>query len=79
VDEFDAGKVNVTAFAAEFRARLIDHRYRGAIGEETVTLFAGNEDPANLPPWIYDRVRDNRFTVFYNKGASVRPMMEWQR
>jgi DNA replication protein DnaC len=77
IDEFDAGKVNETDFAVEFRARLIDHRYRDAIAGKTCTIFAGNDDPALLPGWIYDRVRDNRFIVFENTGPSVRPAMEW--
>jgi len=77
IDEFDGGKVNQTEFAGEFRARLIDHRYRDAVGGNTVTLFAGNENPAALPRWIWDRVRDGRFQVWENTGASVRPQMMW--
>jgi DNA replication protein DnaC len=77
IDEFDANKVNQTQFATEFRARLIDHRYRDAIGLKTVTLFAGNDDPALLPMWVYDRVRDSRFILFHNKAESVRMELEW--
>lgn len=77
IDEFDASKVNQTPFATEFRSRLIDHRYRDAVGLKTVTLFAGNEDPALLPEWVYDRIRDNRFVVFHNAADSVRMEMEW--
>lgn len=77
VDEFDATKINETGFVREFRARLIDHRYRDALAGTTCTLFAGNDNPASLPGWIYDRVRDNRFRIFHNTGQSVRPVMEW--
>jgi DNA replication protein DnaC len=77
IDEFDDVKVNVTNFVTEFRTRLIDHRYRDAIGEETVTLFAGNQNPKHLPSWIYDRVDDARFVVFHHTGESVRKEMAW--
>lgn len=77
IDEFDGNKINETDFAIEFRARLIDHRYRDAVAHKTFTLLAGNDDPALLPQWIYDRVRDGRFKVFEHRGQSVRPAMEW--
>ena len=77
IDEFDGSKVNETDFVVEFRARLIDHRYRDATAGRTYTMFAGNDDPKRLPAWIYDRVRDGRFVIRENPGESVRPVMEW--
>jgi hypothetical protein len=77
IDEFDASKINETPFVVEFRARLIDHRYRDALAGRTVTLFGGNTDPRRLPAWIYDRVADGRFKIFRSEGKSVRPLMEW--
>ena len=75
IDEFD--KVNQTAFVHEFRSKLVDHRYRDAIGKRTATLFAANEDPARLPDWIADRVHDGRFQVYHNPGRSVRAATTW--
>jgi DNA replication protein DnaC len=75
IDEFD--KVNQTGFTREFRSKLVDHRYRDAIGERTATLFAANENPALLPEWIADRVRDGRFRVVHNAGRSVRAAITW--
>jgi predicted ATPase len=79
IDEFDAGKINPTAFMSEFRARLIDHRYRDGINPKggMVTVFAGNEDPARLPPWLKDRVEDARFTIHHHDGPSARQEMWW--
>ena len=77
IDEFDSSKINETRFAVELRSRLIDHRYRDAVAGETFTMFAGNDDPASLPGWVYDRVRDGRFVIWHNAGESVRPVMEW--
>jgi hypothetical protein len=76
IDEFD--KVNQTGFAREFQSKLADHRYRGADGCQTATLFAGNEDPAHLPDWIADRVHDGRFQVVHNVGRSVRAALAWE-
>jgi DNA replication protein DnaC len=75
IDEFD--KVNQTEFVREFRSKLVDHRYRDAIGGKTATLFAANQDPSLLPDWIADRVGDGRFRVLHNPGRSVRAAMTW--
>jgi DNA replication protein DnaC len=75
IDEFD--KVNQTEFVREFRTKLVDHRYRDAIGGDSATLFASNDDPAHLPDWIADRVHDGRFKVFHNAGRSVRAAKKW--
>lgn len=77
IDEFDGSKINETGWMREFRGRLIDHRYRDGVGGETYTLFAGNDDPAILPHWIYDRAQDSRFQIWENRGESVRGEMEW--
>ena len=77
IDEFD--KVNQTEFVREFRSKLMDHRYRDAIGGRTATLFASNDNPAHLPAWMADRVHDGRFKVYHNVGRSVRAARLWQR
>lgn len=74
IDEMD--KARRTEFAEEFRFNFLDDRYRSAIREETVTIFAGNTDPAKLEvDAIYDRIRDGRFKVVENQAASARPEM----
>lgn len=75
IDEFD--KVNETEFVREFRSKLVDHRYRDAVGGQTATLFASNAAPEALPDWLYSRVNDGRFTVYHNAGGDVRPTAEW--
>jgi len=74
IDEMD--KARRTEFAEEFRFNFLDDRYRSAIREETVTIFAGNTDPAKLEvDPIYDRIRDGRFKVVQNSAPSARPEM----
>jgi hypothetical protein len=46
---------------------------RGAI-----TLMAGNEDPALLDSYLYDRISDGRFHVVHLTGESLRPVMGWE-
>jgi len=76
VDEFD--KINETPWVSELRSKLMDHRYRDAIGGETATLFASNSNPREaLPGWICSRVFDRRFTVHHHQGGDVRPAAEW--
>lgn len=75
IDEFD--KVNETEFVWEFRSKLIDHRYRDAVGGQTATVFASNSSPVKLPGWIASRVADGRFMVYHNTGGDVRMGAEW--
>jgi hypothetical protein len=77
LDEFDSEHINKTGFAREFNSRLLGARYRGAVNEQTVTIFASNKSPAAHRGWIADRIEDGRFTVFENTGRSVRPQMQW--
>lgn len=71
VDEVD--KANLTAYANEFRTRFLDDRCRLGIEGRALTLFALNDDPAMLPDYIYDRLRDGRFVIYNNTDPSLRP------
>lgn len=73
IDEFD--KVNLTNFAFEFRYRFLDQRYEQGIQKQKHTVFASNDSPQSFPEYIYDRLRDGRFRIFANTGASIRPLM----
>ena len=37
--------------------------------------MASNSEPANLPEYLYDRIRDGRFRVVHVSGQSLRPGM----
>jgi DNA replication protein DnaC len=73
IDEMD--KVKTTDFVDEFRFDFLDERYRQGISGETITLFAGNADPASFDMPIYDRIRDGRFKIVENSQSSSRPAM----
>ena len=73
IDEFD--RVRDTGYGEERRFVLLDRRYEQAIRREGVTLLASNHEPANLPGYLYDRIRDGRFRVVHVKGCSLRPGM----
>lgn len=70
IDEMDKIK-NLTDFVEDFRFDFLDERYRQAGRGETVTLFASNTDPAELPMPIYDRIRE--FVIVENTAPSARP------
>ncbi len=72
IDEMDKIK-NLTGFVEDFRFDFLDERYRQARRGETITVFASNGDPANLPMPIYDRIRE--FTIVENTAPSARPHM----
>lgn len=72
IDEMDKIK-NLTGFVEDFRFDFLDERYRQAARGETVTIFASNTDPADLPMPIYDRIRE--FTIIENTAPSARPHM----
>jgi DNA replication protein DnaC len=74
IDEFD--RVRDTGYGEERRFVLLDRRYEQAIRQEGVTLMASNLEPANLPDYLYDRIRIGRFQVVYVSGKSFRPGME---
>lgn len=73
IDEVD--KARLTEYRAEVRAAFLDDRYRLAWAGRAVTLFAMNDNPADFPPDIYDRLRDGRFVIVGNQDASVRPAL----
>lgn len=73
IDEID--KARMTAYSAEFRSAFLDYRYRLAWNGRAVTLFAMNCNPADMPPPIYDRLRDGRFVIVHNNDASLRPAL----
>lgn len=75
IDEFD--KVRGTSYGEERRFVLMDKRYEQAIREESITIIASNEEPERLPGYLFDRVRDGRFTIVKLSGPSLRPGMEW--
>lgn len=74
IDEVD--KVRMTPYADEFRTALIDYRYRLALADEALTLFAMNCPPHQMPPHIYDRLTDGRFRIVSNHDDSMRPAMQ---
>jgi len=73
IDEID--KARMTAYSAEFRSAFLDYRYRLAWNGRAVTLFAMNCDPSEMPPPVYDRLRDGRFVIVRNRDASLRPAL----
>lgn len=75
IDEMDKIK-NLTDFIEDFRFDFLDERYRQAGRGETVTIFASNSDPADLPMPIYDRIRE--FQIVQNTAPSARPHMKRQ-
>lgn len=75
IDEMDKIR-NLTGFVEDFRFDFLDERYRQAGRGETVTIFASNTDPADLPMPIYDRIRE--FTIVENTAPSARPHMRRQ-
>ncbi len=73
IDEVD--KLRNTDYRLERQFLLLDKRYVQACNEQSLTLMAGNHDPAELPAYIYDRICDGRFQVIELRGASFRPGM----
>lgn len=73
IDEID--KARMTAYSDEFRSAFLDYRYRLGWNRKAATIMAMNCAPEDLPPHIYDRLRDGRFTVIENRDRSMRPAM----
>lgn len=74
IEEFD--KARVTALMEEFRFDFLDDRYEQALRGETVTLFASQSPPEELPGALESRVNDNRFMVAYNDADDTRAAMQ---
>jgi Cdc6-like AAA superfamily ATPase len=70
IDEFD--KVRVTDWVQEQLTDLIDRRYRLAQDEQVGTLLAMNDDPRDLPPWMYSRLAQN--LIIHNPDNDMRPL-----
>ena len=75
IDEFD--RARNTEYMNERRFVLMDRRYEGATRENSITILSSNEDPSNLPGYLYDRVRDGRFKIICLSGESFRPGMNY--
>jgi DNA replication protein DnaC len=75
LDEFN--RVNETEYAIERRFMLMDTRYTRAIRREGVTLIASNTNPAVQEAYLYDRIRDGRFSIVRLRGESFRPYADW--
>lgn len=73
IDELD--RIRETPYVQERQFNLLNARYVGALRHETVTLIAMNEDPSKLPAYLYDRLRDGRFSIVRLDGGSIRPQM----
>jgi DNA replication protein DnaC len=73
IDELD--KVRLTEFGLEFTFDFLDERYRQAIHGQTVTLFAGQTCPDDLPAPLSSRIYDGRFQVIHNPAGDARPAM----
>lgn len=75
IDEFD--RARNTEYMNERRFVLMDRRYEGAARENSITILSSNEDPSNLPGYLYDRVCDGRFKIICLSGESFRPGMNY--
>jgi chromosomal replication initiation ATPase DnaA len=74
IDEID--KVRMTAFAQEFQFDFFDERYRQGIHGETMTLFASQSSPNDMPGPLKSRFNDGHFVAVENKAGDARPDME---
>jgi DNA replication protein DnaC len=74
IDEVD--KRRGTDYRVERQFMLMDTRYVQACEKRSITLLAGNLNPAMLDPYLYDRIRDKRFRIVELQGPSFRPGME---
>jgi DNA replication protein DnaC len=70
IDEFD--KVRVTEWVQEQLTDLIDRRYRLANDSQSGTLIAMNDDPKELPSWMYSRLAQN--IIIHNPDNDMRPL-----
>lgn len=70
IDEFD--KVRVTEWVQEQLTDLIDRRYRLANDSQSGTLIAMNDNPKELPSWMYSRLAQN--IIIHNPDNDMRPL-----
>jgi DNA replication protein DnaC len=73
IDEVD--RINNTVWAKEKQFEIFNFRYQAAIRQQTLTLFASNQDPANIGGALGDRMMDARFAVVHIEGKSLRPQI----
>lgn len=74
IDEMD--KVKETEWLQEFRFQFLDARYNSAHNKQTLTVFAGNPNPAEIyDEVLFDRFRDGRWRIIHNPAPSARPAM----
>lgn len=74
IDEME--KAKDTEFVEMFRFDFLDDRYRQAVHGETVTIFAGNNNPEQFDIVLYDRISDGRFRIVHNTAGSARKAMK---
>lgn len=74
IDEFD--KVSMTEWQQIQISALMEDRQRLAEDGQVGTLIAMNGEPANLPDWIYSRLRDGRNQIVNNTDNDVRPLFQ---
>lgn len=72
IDEFD--KIKMSEWVVEQVTDLIDRRYRLGGDEQVGTMIAMNEDPRNLPIWIYSRLSQG--TIIRNDDSDLRPYLK---
>jgi len=71
IDEVD--KANMTSFAMEFQFDFFDDRYEAGLRGESLTIFASNSPPDDLPPYLLSRLQDGRCRIVENMGPDLRP------
>lgn len=77
IDEMD--KPRETDWLTDFRFHFLDARYMSAVNRESITVFAGNPNPAGIfDEVLFDRFRDGRFEIIENTAPSAREYMQWQ-
>lgn len=76
IEEFD--KARITAFTEEFRFDFLDDRYEQAIKGETITMFASQSSPSELPAPLASRINSGKFIVVENTAGDARPSEKWQ-
>lgn len=74
IEEFD--KESITGYVERFRFDFLDDRYDQAWRGETITLFAAQSSPDELPDALRSRFSDGRFIRVENKAGDARPDME---
>ncbi len=70
IDEID--KLRDTSYRQEREFLLLDRRYVQGCEATSITLLASNCNPAELHPYLSDRIRDRRFKIVELRGASFR-------